>query len=834
MNNKPRLHVIFVLLPIAISPWTVTPISASDLLSPPNLELEWRIQFEDLKLQMANWQKWQGMILPAPHDLTAQTYRQEALVLPSDRDPIDVLVRRTAAVFGAVKRLGPKLDLSATEKTLAELQLRVHAVAITDKNARFALFAELCTVRRQIVLANPLLDFSDIVFCTRGSAPGHCCDQYFGWGNEPGGRLCLLKNAFGPKPELRDLLAEATVSNGRLIGPKLNGGSLLSPALDFEAKTLLFAYAGTSTFASQGERDRWSPERSYHIFKMHLDGTGLTQLTDGPWNDFDPCFLPNRRIAFISERRGGYGRCHPRPVPTYTLHSMNADGSNIVRLSHHETNEWNPSVNHDGMLIYTRWDYVDRWATIAHHPWITSPDGRDARSLHGNYPENPRWRPNMESHVRAIPGSALYLATATPHHDESEGSLVLLDFRVVDDNAMSQVKRITPEIGFPEADRGTAVSSKFSTAWPFSEDFYLACYAPGRIPSSTFEEFPRKVPMGIYLVDSFGNRELIWRDAKLRCWNPIPVRQQSVPPLVPDQFVVKGTDQNQKKCDDQTTGESIVSVLGVYDSLKPWPKDRKVKTLRVVQLFPKSTPYADVPRVGYSAQMLARGVLGTVPVEEDGSAHFVMPAGKAVYFQVLDEQGIAIQSMMSAAYTHAGERLMCQGCHEPRHHAPPSPRTYPLALRRAPSRLAIDVEGTWPLSFARLIQPILDTKCVACHQQERNKNSATKAIDLSIAVVEGNYSHWRGNSGPLFWTQGYANLGKFGWRAGGKSSTPGNVGTFKSRLFPILTKGHHDVKLTPEEWHRFSVWLDCGSPFFGAYEQLAEQAQGKLIRPLIE
>jgi cytochrome c553 len=222
-------------------------------------------------------------------------------------------------------------------------------------------------------------------------------------------------------------------------------------------------------------------------------------------------------------------------------------------------------------------------------------------------------------------------------------------------------------------------------------------------------------------------------------------------------------------------------------------------------------------------------------VEEDGSAHFVMPAGKAVYFQVLDERGFSIQSMMSAAYTHAGERLMCQGCHEPRHNTPSAPKTYPLALRRAPSRLVLDVEGTWPMSFARLVQPVLDAKCVACHQEELNRNSTTKAINLSSTVVK-DLNHPK-NSPPetrLFWTEGYKNLIKFGWSAGGASSTPGEVGTVKSSLFKIFGKGHHDVKLTPEEWHRFSVWLDCGSPFFGAYEQLEEQAQGKLVLPAVE
>ena len=146
--------------------------------------------------------------------------------------------------------------------------------------------------------------------------------------------------------------------------------------------------------------------------------------------------LPNGRVMFISERRGGFGRCHGRPVPTYTLHSMQPDGSDITCLSFHDTNEWQPSVTHDGMVIYTRWDYVDRGDCIAHHPWITYPDGRDPRALHGNYPTLRGVRPDMEMDIRAIPGSQKFVATAAQHHGQAYGSLVVFDPRIPDDGAV--------------------------------------------------------------------------------------------------------------------------------------------------------------------------------------------------------------------------------------------------------------------------------------------------------------------------------------------------------------------------------------------------------------
>jgi hypothetical protein len=307
-------------------------------------------QFDGLCLQMDEWPKLREELEKRDHVLEDQVFRSESLILPSDRDPVDVVLRRTDAVLHEVLRLGATVDLKPVEAELRKLGARAAKTDPRQVDARRELFADLCRLRRAIVLANPLLAFTDIVFIKRGGAPGHCCDQYFGFKNGASDKagVFVLEDAFGPEPRLRDLLADAAVAGGRLKGEKLDHGAFLSPALSYDAETILFAYA-------QRERDvpQWSPESSFHIFSIRPDGSGLKQLTDGPWNDFDPWFLPNGRIVFISERRGGFGRCHGRPVPTYTLHSMKPDGSDIVCLSYHETNEWNPSVTHDGMIMYT-------------------------------------------------------------------------------------------------------------------------------------------------------------------------------------------------------------------------------------------------------------------------------------------------------------------------------------------------------------------------------------------------------------------------------------------------------------------------------------------------
>jgi len=254
---------------------------------------------------------------------------------------------------------------------------------------------------------------------------------------------------------------------------------------------------------------------------VNVDGTGLVQLTDGTWNDFDPAWLPDGRIAFVSERRGGYLRCG-RVCPTYTMFTMNADGSAIECLSFHETHEWQPSVAHDGRIVYTRWDYVDRDTNVAHHIWLCYPDGRDPRSFHGNYPRAREHRPWMEMNIRAIPGSRKFIATAGAHHGQASGSLVVIDQDGEDDGAMAQVRRFTPDCLLPEGEGPWGRNNAYATAWPLSEKYCLAAYDPaGR-------------RHGIYLVDCFGNRELIWRDADgLMCLAPIPLKARPAPPAIP-------------------------------------------------------------------------------------------------------------------------------------------------------------------------------------------------------------------------------------------------------------------------------------------------------------
>ena len=707
-------------------------------------------------------------------------------------------------------RLAPGADprrlqplVAGIERLTGELARLEESKKLTEE-ARRKLYLDARRLARAIAFTNPLLDFDKLLFITRHNpgGPFHMCDQYYGCNAKPGGGLYVLEAPFAESPRLRSLLAGSVVEQGRLKGRKLDKGSFLSPELSFDGKTLYFAYSECQAKKTY----TWGPTISYHIFKCNADGTGLVQLTDGAADDFDPCELPNGRIVFVSLRRGGYLRCG-RHCPVYTMFSMEPDGSDVVCLSFHETHEWHPSVTHDGMIVYSRWDYVDRDTNVAHHIWLCYPDGRDPRSFHGNYPLSRNARPWMEQSIRAIPGSRRFVAVTGAHHGNAFGSLVLIDHNLPDDNATSQIERLTPETPFPEAEGGRGNIRKFSrygSPWPLSEDDYLCVY--GHDAKNR----------GIYWLDRDGNRELVYRDPQIHCLSPIPLRPRTRPPIIPDATAQTVRTRHLER-------PATIAVTNVYDSDFTWPEGTRIRALRVIQVLPKSTAPPNKPRIGVANQSNARAVLGTAPVEADGSAYFEAPVGKEIYFQALDARGLAVMSMRSGTYVHPGERLSCQGCHERKNTPPPSARL-PLALRRPPSKLAPDVEGSNPFNYPRLVQPVLDRHCVACHQEK-------KALDLSGAVAgqfTRSYNGLAGKYGFYFHvTNGSIRTGVHG----GSRTIPGKFGARAAPLLKYLGEGHYGVKLAEEEFHRIALWLDCNSEFRGAYEDAAAQARGELVAP---
>jgi hypothetical protein len=446
----------------------------------------------------------------------------------------------------------------------------------------------------------------------------------------------------------------------------------------------------------------------------------------------------------------------------------------------------------------------------------------------------------MVMDVRAIPGSNLMVGTATGHHGQAYGSFVLLDLARREGGGSSQLLKLTPDVPLPETSEGAVERYQtYGTAWPLSPDYHLCVYSPGK-DAGTHTLLKQKAldfpPYKICLLDSFGNRELIYEDPKIACISPIPLRPRAAPPVLPEAVDVAKRGE-VPAAGKQTGASGTMACVNVYDAQLPWPEGTRIKRLRIVQVYPYICGASGKGVAGAIAMSMARSVLGTVPVEADGSAHFEAPAGKVLYFQALDERGLAVQTMRSAAWVAPGERLVCQGCHEQRHEAPRVAPSLPMALRRAPSKIEPDLPGADPISFPRLVQPVLDKHCAACHQKEPKAPNlaagpATDA-DRKRAQATGR-RFWTVGDSKSNWSSGYVGLipyfqlrnpAKAGLRA---------VGARDTELFEVLEKGHHNVKLPPQDLYRLTVWLDSQATFFGAYHDFEAQARGAAVRPKLE
>ena len=761
-----------------------------------------------------------------------QVYNLQAAILPTDRDPLDVVLRRTRALYDD---LAAQTDIQNLGRELKKLENTAGKLKITDLNDRLSLFDKLIALRRRIAFSNPLLkDINKILFITREALPphefnygNHMCDQYFGFhatihGTTKGNGLFALENPWSDKPVARNLLEHSVIESGSRKGQKLANGGYLAPDLSFDGKQILFCYTD-----GKPEIRTWNENTTFHIFRCNADGSRLVQLTDGCVNDLDPCWLPNGRIAFISERRGGYGRCHGRPVPSFTLHSMFEDGTDIVRLSPHETNEWQPSVDNNGMIAYTRWDYVDRGFNQAHHAWTTYPDGRDSRPVNGNNHDSQRTAPMMQMDVRAIPGSRKYVAIGTGHHCEARGSVILIDPGLADDNVMSQIKRFTPDQLFPEAeyyfDRG---SGAYASPWPLSEKYHICVY--DGFANAQYGSIDTKARnYEITLLDAFGNKISIYKNPQISCLSPIPLRPREVPPMLPHKTLVgrPRLPNGEKPAiipPHQLPKYAKVGLINVYNSRYPMPEGVEIKALRIWQVLPKTTPKADHPKIGMGRQKGAKLVLGTVPVEQDGSAYWEQPVNVPILFHALDAEGKAVQGMRSVTYTAPGETLMCNGCHEHRIGTARTPPTAtPMAMKRPASMIRPEMEGTNPFHFSRLIQPVIESKCLSCHGEKRK----AKAPDLRKGdyLKDKNYffTSFKNLKPYIFfyddpgWTDPYTIPGKFGANA--------------SKLYHKLRSGHG--KLSEQELRRFAIWIDSNGMFHGHDAEIKAQAEGQIIIP---
>ncbi|TWT83273.1 hypothetical protein CA13_47380 [Planctomycetes bacterium CA13] len=782
----------------------------------------------------------------SPHILDTQ-----ALIWPSDRDPLDVELRRASAL---AEYLRTSVDVSLINDAVSTLTtIRNEAEALNpdddqQSEQRHQLYLQARKVRRKVALQNPQLGFDEILLTT-GEPIGEAIQEHMRGGLARPGDMLVLRKFKDSSYRIGSLLENIPVAKGRLKGKFLRRGAFLSMDLSFDGRKVVFEWCAKRPPKDQGEDSifnpsEYTPDNTYNLFCYDFDSEQLTQLTDSRYNDAYPCWLPSGRIAFVSERCETSVRCQPAGHSQYkynlrsffqpcgTLYSIDADGDDVVQLSWHETTELFPRVTNDGRIVYTRWDYVDRDFNAGQGIWFCMPDGRDPRAPHGNYPfphnamevDSPEFdnalgkfrdqrvkRPWAEYGIRPIPGSDRFIAVAGIHHSSPRGQLVLVDPRVPDDHRMAQVKRLTggtlPSES-PDIELTDRLRHRLPYAWPYplSEDFYLVSH----IPTGS-----------LVLLDRFGNRDVLYRGAKPVQF-AIPRQSRPTPPVIPTE-----TYQG-KRAGSPGHKPATISVMNIYESEMPWPEDSKIEALRVVQIFPRpwSSPYE---RVGesYMSGTINRMPLGTVPVEEDGSVYFEAPIECEIYFQALDEEGRAVQSMRSGTYVHPGEQMSCIGCHE-RTTTAPATRRMPLAMSRPPSKLEPEVGGLEPINYYRLVKPVLEEKCIGCHIDQDAPLQTTRYRDLEPFAF---YFNAGGGDDSLYAEHG------------GNRTVPGQFGALASRLGRAMFDDNHqryldEQRFTPEDRRRITLWLDLNSVQYGSSsidpKDQARQRAGEVVWPKLD
>jgi hypothetical protein len=636
---------------------------------------------------------------------------------------------------------------------------------------------DLEKLRREALIANPLVSGQPLLYVVRSQyqSDHHNTETMFQTGEcntgsyKPGGPLKTI-----------DL---ARNGETRVVADPGPEGRLRDPDVYFNGKRIVFSM-------------RKNIRDNYHLYEINADGSGLKTLTsaEGVF-DIDPLYLPDDSIVFTSSREPKYCMCNIHIMGN--LFRMKADGANIHQIGKSTLFEGHGSLLPDGRLIYSRWEYIDRNFGNAQGLWTVNPDGTNHAGYYGN--NTPAG--GVVLNPQAIPGTDLILCILGSCHDRPWGALAILDRgRGVDGKA--PILRTWPadsiggvaDPGAPNSgfDAFTGVNPKYEDPYPLSDKYFLCSRMTGQGEK-----------MGIYLIDTFGNEILLHSEGE-GCYDPMPLAPRPRPPVIPTRRDYKNSD-------------GYVYVRNVYEGTHM--KDVKpgsVKFLRVVESPEKRT----WTEPGWNGQGVERPgmnwhdfnnkrILGTVPVEADGSASFALPSDRFVYLQLLDKDGMMIQSMRSGMTAQSNEWIGCVGCHDERRAAPPAMTNKNLlALKRAPNRLEGWHGPARMFNYLTDVQPVFNKNCVSCH--DYGKKAGEKLI-------------LAGDRGLIF-NASYVNL----WTKGALTvvgAGPPEIkqayswGSHASRLtrFREGTNKHTDVKLTPDELERIVTWVDLNAPYYPSY-----------------
>ncbi len=578
---------------------------------------------------------------------------------------------------------------------------------------------------------------------------------------------------------------------------------------------------------------RQTRDENFHLFEINADGSGLKQLTfQADAADMDPAYLPDGRIVFSSTRDPKYCGCNRHMQAN--LFAMDADGTNIRQLGRNTLYESRPSVLADGRIIYDRWEYVDRHYGPSFGLWTMSPDGRTPALFYGNN----AWSPGAIFDARALPKADggfhadRVVCVFGSCHERPWGALVILDRRLGLDgmkpllrtwpNDLSPYLTYTADYGngrslqHPMEGRidtfgqqwraGSGVPLKYEDPFPLDESHVLCV--------RMIEQGSERT--GLFLLDAVDGAEAFLHADGPGCFDPMPLMSRWRPPVMPEQI-----DLSQK------TGTFYVTDIYRGTGMDRVPRGA-IKTLRVIEAPAKRfwtqpswwMDMSQYPAVNYNCTSTKR-ILGDVPVEEDGSAYFEMPADRFVFFQALDKDGMMVQSMRSGTSLQPGEHAGCTGCHENRYDSqPPQTGARPLALKRAPSPLRPWYGPERDFNYLTEVQPVFDAHCVKCHDYGKEGAKALNLCGDYGMVFNTSYVEIRSRS-PLRW---------YPDKEGQKKELvkpvddgppevlpPYSWGACRSRLVDVVRSGHHGVKVPQEAVDRLVTWIDLNTSYYGAY-----------------
>ena len=625
---------------------------------------------------------------------------------------------------------------------------------------------------REIAAASPLVDGRPILFVVRHQyrRDHHNTATMFQTGEintasfQGGGAMKTLDLATGKVKTLLEIPA----------------GVARDPDVSFDGRRILFSM-------------RRDAADDYHLYEMNSDGTGLVQLTFGAGvSDIDPIYLPDGRIAFTSTREPKYCMCNRHIMGN--LLTMNADGSNLQQIGHSTLHEGHASLLPDGRLLYDRWEYVDRNFGDAQGLWTVNPDGTNHAVYWGNNTNSP----GAVLDARAIPGSRRFVATFSSCHDRPWGALAIVDRRLGLDGSPPVIRTWPPEaiklVSVGNYDTFAGVRPKYEDPFPLSGEHFLCSRTTGQGEQ-----------MGIYLVDCSGAETLLHAEEP-GCFDPMPLGPRKMPPAVPARIDLARSE-----------GSFYVADVYVGAGMERIPRGT-VKRLRVVESPEKRFwTHPNWQGSGTQAPGMAwddfnnKRILGTVPVEADGSAYFAVPADTFVYFQLLDGQGRMVQSMRSGTIVRPGETTGCTGCHENRRAAAPL-FDKRLAMLRPANRLETWYGPPRLFSYTAEVQPVFDKHCVCCHDYgTEGGEHLNLAGDLNLAF---NMSYCELRSKRFLHVIG----------AGPYQVQPPKIwGSHVSPLAKTLLEGHrnpeHDkqIRLTPEDIDRVLTWIDINGPYYPDY-----------------